>query len=141
MECLGSVVNSVTHNYTLVKDCFQRFFSKLANSNIIFYELFCVCFDLVCLEQMHALQIQNPTSPQLKQRRPYLLRSLFTVGVLCKFFDFDSIIPQTSGVSGGVDRANMHDHKNQFLHRNYMSSRTSQIILTRWELALVWIIM
>ena len=28
VECLGAVVNSVTHNYNLVKDCFQRFFSK-----------------------------------------------------------------------------------------------------------------
>jgi hypothetical protein len=28
VECLGAVVNNVTHNYTLVKDCFQRFFSE-----------------------------------------------------------------------------------------------------------------
>ncbi len=52
-----------------------------------------------CLEQMRVLQSQNPTSPQLKTHRASLLRSLFTVGVLCKFFNFDSIIPQSSGVS------------------------------------------
>ena len=39
------------------------------------------------------LMIQHqkcPTSPQLAASRPTLLRSLFTVGLLCKHFNFDS---------------------------------------------------
>ncbi len=47
-----------------------------------------------CLEQMKALQSQNPSNPQLKTHRHSLLRSLFTVGVLCKFFNFDSIMAE-----------------------------------------------
>lgn len=50
---------------------------------------------------MRALQVQNPTSPHLRTHRASLLRSLFTVGVLCKFFNFDTIMPQPSGVSQG----------------------------------------
>ena len=29
MTCLSVVVNNVTHNYVLIKDCFQKFFSEL----------------------------------------------------------------------------------------------------------------
>lgn len=27
LECLGAIVNNVTHNYSLIKDCFQKFLS------------------------------------------------------------------------------------------------------------------
>lgn len=32
---------------------------------------------------------EDPENPQLKARKPTLLRSLFTVGLLCKYFDLD----------------------------------------------------
>ena len=32
----------------------------------------------------------NRDCPALKQRRPTLLRALFTIGLLCKHFDLDS---------------------------------------------------
>lgn len=51
-----------------------------------------------CLEQMHTLHSQSPSHTQLKVHRASLLRSLFTVGVVCKFFDVDSFT-QTSAVS------------------------------------------
>ncbi|KAL3869511.1 hypothetical protein ACJMK2_042182, partial [Sinanodonta woodiana] len=70
VSCLGSVVNNVSHNYALVKDCFQKFFGVLA--------------------KMMADHKVNPDSPLLKTRKPTLLRSLYTVGLLCKHFDFDS---------------------------------------------------
>ena len=57
---------------------------------------------LICaerLEQIRALQTQNMTSPQLKTHCHSLLRSLFTVGVLCKFVDFDTIMTCQSGVN------------------------------------------
>ena len=30
VSCLGAVVNCVSQNYSLVKDCFQKFFGKFA---------------------------------------------------------------------------------------------------------------
>lgn len=33
---------------------------------------------------------ENPDSPALKQRKPTINRSLFTVGLFCKHFDLDS---------------------------------------------------
>ena len=51
-----------------------------------------------CLEQMHALHSQNPSHPQLKTHRASLLRSLFSVGVVCKFFDVDSFTQKSVSV-------------------------------------------
>ncbi|XP_052774333.1 nipped-B-like protein A isoform X2 [Mya arenaria] len=70
VSCLGAVVNSVSHNYPLVKDCFQKFFGYLLK-----------------YEQFHQ---ENPTVPIQANRKPTLLRSLFTVGLMCKHFNFDS---------------------------------------------------
>ncbi|XP_046372301.1 nipped-B-like protein isoform X3 [Haliotis rufescens] len=70
VSCLGAVVNNVSHNYQLVKDCFQKFFGVLT--------------------KLMADHRDDPHNPTLKSRRPTLLRSLYTVGLLCKHFDFDS---------------------------------------------------
>ncbi|CAE1178724.1 SCC2 [Acanthosepion pharaonis] len=70
VSCLGAVVNNVSHNYRLVKDCFQKFFGVLS--------------------RLMADHKRNPDNPTLLSRRPTLLRALFTVGLLCRHFDFDS---------------------------------------------------
>ncbi|OWF42149.1 nipped-B-like protein B isoform X2 [Mizuhopecten yessoensis] len=70
VRCLGAVVNNVSHNYALVKDCFQKFFGVLS--------------------RLMADHREDPENATLKIRKPTLLRSLFTVGLLCKHFDFDS---------------------------------------------------
>ncbi|XP_060078784.1 nipped-B-like protein isoform X3 [Ylistrum balloti] len=70
VRCLGAVVNNVSHNYALVKDCFQKFFGVLS--------------------RLMADHKDDPDNATLKIRKPTLLRSLFTVGLLCKHFDFDS---------------------------------------------------
>lgn len=70
VSCLGAVVNNVSHNYVLVKDCFQKFFGVLLSL------------------MMH--HKEDPNAAILSSRKPTLLRSLFTVGLLCKHFDFDS---------------------------------------------------
>lgn len=70
VSCLGAVINDVSHNYDLVKDCFKKFYGVLAK-----------------------LMVDHKTNkdcPTLKQRRPPLLRALFTVGLLCKHFDLDA---------------------------------------------------
>ncbi|GFU63535.1 nipped-B-like protein [Trichonephila clavipes] len=71
VACLGAVVNKVTHNYQLVRDCFHKFFIVL----------------IVCKKGDE----RNPDSENLKAMRPKLLRSLFTVGLFCRYFDFESM--------------------------------------------------
>ena len=51
------------------------------------------------LEKVKALHSQNPQNSQLKALRPSLLRSAFTVGLLCKHFDVDSFMPASTQVS------------------------------------------
>lgn len=70
VSCLAAIVNGVTHNYKLVKDCFQKFFGFLVKT---------------CAEHK-----ANAKAPALVNSKPTLLRSLFTVGILCKHFDFDN---------------------------------------------------
>ncbi|XP_015761571.1 PREDICTED: nipped-B-like protein isoform X2 [Acropora digitifera] len=76
ISCLGAVVNKVTHNIRLVKDYFQKYHGYLAKAKA----------DLC----------KNPSKAQVN--RPTLLRSLFTLGLLCKQFDFDSDVkPKNEG--------------------------------------------
>ncbi|KAG5443974.1 Nipped-B-like protein B [Clonorchis sinensis] len=67
VACLGSVVNRVSKNYTLARDCFTRLFNALQRSRA---EL--------------ADDPDRKISPTI---RPSILRALFTVGLLCKHFD------------------------------------------------------
>ncbi|KAG8180025.1 hypothetical protein JTE90_026629 [Oedothorax gibbosus] len=71
VSCLGAVVNRVTKNHQLVRDCFQKFFVVL-----------CVC------KKEHE---KNPGNQNLQTMRPKLLRSLYTVGLFCQYFDFDDM--------------------------------------------------
>jgi len=42
------------------------------------------------LAKLMTMHQSNPTGVQFLSNRPSLMRALFTVGVLCKHFDFDS---------------------------------------------------
>ncbi|XP_060588229.1 nipped-B-like protein B isoform X3 [Ruditapes philippinarum] len=77
VSCLGAVVNNVSHNYPLVKDCFQKFFGYL-----------------VKFQSYHQ---EHPTVPLQGNRKPTLLRSLFTVGLMCKHFNFETTELQDDG--------------------------------------------
>ncbi|KAM6985316.1 nipped-B-like protein B [Aplochiton taeniatus] len=69
VSCLGAVVNKVTRNYKFVWACFNRYYGALTK-----------------------LKTQNQEDPSvsgLAANKPALLRSLFTVGALCRHFDFD----------------------------------------------------
>ncbi|XP_077981351.1 nipped-B-like protein isoform X2 [Glandiceps talaboti] len=79
VSCLASVVNNVTHNFKLVKDCFQKFFGVLSK---IKNEI-----------------TQNPDGVDLAASKPSLLRSLFTVGLFCRHFNFEKDIKASSKVS------------------------------------------
>ncbi|XP_006006990.1 nipped-B-like protein isoform X2 [Latimeria chalumnae] len=69
VSCLGAVVNKVTHNYKFVWACFNRYYGALTK-----------------LKMQHH---EDPNSTVLSANKPALLRSLFTVGALCRHFDFD----------------------------------------------------
>ncbi|XP_046458023.1 LOW QUALITY PROTEIN: nipped-B-like protein A [Daphnia pulex] len=68
LSCLGSVVNHVTRNFKLIRDCFRKYFGPLTE-----YKL------------MHE---RDPDNPRLVQHRPFFRRALFTVGLLLRHFDF-----------------------------------------------------
>ncbi|KAM3850385.1 nipped-B-like protein B [Diretmus argenteus] len=69
VSCLGAVVNKVTHNYKFVWACFNRFYGALNKLKIQHQE--------------------DPNSTTLVANKPFLLRSLFTVGALGRHFDLD----------------------------------------------------
>ncbi|XP_051765012.1 nipped-B-like protein B isoform X1 [Ctenopharyngodon idella] len=69
VSCLGAVVNKVTHNFKFVWSCFNRYYGALNK-----------------LKLQHQ---EDPNSTVLASNKPALLRSLFTVGALCRHFDFD----------------------------------------------------
>uniref|UniRef100_A0A3Q3B2G1 Nipped-B protein n=1 Tax=Kryptolebias marmoratus TaxID=37003 RepID=A0A3Q3B2G1_KRYMA len=69
VSCLGAIVNKVTHNYKFVWACFNRFYGAL-----------------IKLKTQHQ---EDASSSTLAANKPTLLRSLFTVGALCRHFDFD----------------------------------------------------
>ena len=68
LSCLGSVVNNVTKNFTLVRDTFKQYFGQI--------QIF---------RRTHAA---NPSDPRLPRSVPMFRRSLYTVGLLLKHFDF-----------------------------------------------------
>ncbi|XP_037089457.1 nipped-B-like protein [Pollicipes pollicipes] len=68
LACLGSIVNRVTKNFGLIRDCFRKYYSHLKS-----YKL------------MHE---QQPNNPTLEKHKPYFRRALFTVGLLLRYFDF-----------------------------------------------------
>ncbi|XP_069379773.1 nipped-B-like protein A isoform X5 [Paralichthys olivaceus] len=69
VSCLGAVVNKVTHNYKFVWACFNRFYGALNKLKVQHHE--------------------DSNSATLVANKPFLLRSLFTVGALARHFDFD----------------------------------------------------
>ncbi|XP_069043032.1 nipped-B-like protein A isoform X5 [Lepisosteus oculatus] len=69
VSCLGAVVNKVTHNYKFVWACFNRYYGAITK-----------------LKTQHQ---EDPNSTVLTANKPALLRSLFTVGALCRHFNFD----------------------------------------------------
>lgn len=67
VSCLGAVVNKITKNFKLIRDCFQKFYrildysrSQVTHNNQIFENIY----------------------------TPMFRRSLFTIGILMRYFDF-----------------------------------------------------
>jgi cohesin loading factor subunit SCC2 len=68
LSCLGSVVNNVTKNFTLIRDCFKKYFGHL-----------------VSYKKVHEKDVEDA---RLAKATPFFRRSLFTVGLLLRHFDF-----------------------------------------------------
>ena len=73
LSCLGSVVNNVTRNFTLITDCFKKYFGHL-----------------VSFKKLHET---NPADDRLKKATPFFRRSLFTVGLLLRLGCDIHIVP------------------------------------------------
>ncbi|KAL1427179.1 hypothetical protein MTO96_017685 [Rhipicephalus appendiculatus] len=68
VSCLSAVVNRVTHNYPLVRDMFHKFFM------------------LLCL-------VKRQHQAGREYSRQSLQRCLYTLGLLCRHFDFEHLEP------------------------------------------------
>ena len=68
LSCLGSIVNNVTRNFKLIRDCFNKYYGHLTDYKS-HYE-------------------KDPNNPILLKYRPFFRRALFTVGLLLRHFDF-----------------------------------------------------
>ncbi|XP_063051762.1 nipped-B-like protein A isoform X2 [Engraulis encrasicolus] len=69
VSCLGAVVNKVTHNYQFAWACFNRFYGVLIKLKVLHQE--------------------GGSGSDMEAKRLLLMRSLFTVGAMCRHFDFD----------------------------------------------------
>ena len=71
LSCLGSVVNEVTKNFKLIRDCFDNYFTKIT----------------VRYKKAHE---KDKNDPRLAERANMTTfrRALFTVGLLLRYFDF-----------------------------------------------------
>ena len=70
LSCLGSIVNDVTKNYKLIRDCFTQYFGWMSK-----------------YRQVHE---KDPEDPRLPESLPKFRRAMFTVGLLLRHFDFDN---------------------------------------------------
>lgn len=68
ISCLGAIVNKLTKNYKLIRDCFNKF-----NGNLV-----------QCRDKL----MQDPGYPIEQIYTSLFRRSLFTVGLLTRYFDF-----------------------------------------------------
>ncbi|XP_058453051.1 nipped-B protein [Malaya genurostris] len=80
VSCLSAVVNRITKNYTLIRDCFSKFYYK----------------GLVSSKEKI---MSDPTVPIEQLYRPQFRRSIYTVGLIMRYFDFK----QPAVYGGGED--------------------------------------
>ncbi|VVC44793.1 Hypothetical protein CINCED_3A008325 [Cinara cedri] len=69
ISCLGSVVNNVTKNFKLIRDCFAIYYKYLTN-----------------FQKLHQDRQANPQA--LIPLRPVFRRSIYIIGLMLRFFDF-----------------------------------------------------
>ncbi|XP_040162407.1 nipped-B protein isoform X2 [Anopheles arabiensis] len=86
VSCLSTVVNKITKNYKLIRDCFSKLYYK----------------GLVCIKDK---LVSDPSIPIEQYFRPQFRRSIFTVGLIMRYFDFQQ--PEVYGApKPGEDSSN-----------------------------------
>ncbi|XP_053666825.1 nipped-B protein [Anopheles marshallii] len=86
VSCLSTVVNRITKNYKLIRDCFSKLYYK----------------GLVSIKDKLA---SDPSIPIEQYFRPQFRRSIFTVGLIMRYFDFR--LPEVYGApKSGEDSTN-----------------------------------
>ena len=85
LSCLGSVVNNVTRNFTLIRDCFKKYFGHL-----------------VSYKKVHE---KDPEDARLPKATAFFRRSRYTVGLLLKHFDYN-LEELHAGLKWGRTRGN-----------------------------------
>ncbi|XP_044741697.1 nipped-B-like protein A [Chrysoperla carnea] len=68
IACLSSIVNNVTRNFKLIRDCFYKYYGNLGNYK--------------------QLIEKDPTLINQEKYKPTVRRSMYTVGLLLRHFDF-----------------------------------------------------
>ncbi|XP_037812492.1 nipped-B protein-like [Lucilia sericata] len=79
VSCLGAVVNKITKNYKLIRDCFHKFYRILDYSRN---------------------QVSQNNQSVESIYTPMFRRSLFTIGILMRYFDFKA--PYVIGESNNL---------------------------------------
>ncbi|XP_050076390.1 nipped-B protein-like isoform X2 [Anopheles maculipalpis] len=69
VSCLSTVVNKITKNYKLIRDCFAKLYNN-------------------CLLLIKDKLASDPSIPIEQYFRPQFRRSIFTVGLIMRYFDF-----------------------------------------------------
>ncbi|CAH1960755.1 unnamed protein product [Acanthoscelides obtectus] len=97
LSCLGSIINKVTHNYKLIRDCFKKYYDYLIKYKTWMEEDF--------------IEILNDV-----KLKPYFRRALFIVGMLLRHFDFKD--PEVLGDLSPTTKDEVYETMMFFLKRD-----------------------
>nr|XP_012141431.1 PREDICTED: nipped-B-like protein isoform X3 [Megachile rotundata] len=121
LSCLGSIVNNVTRNFKLIRDCFKKYYGHLTEYKS-FYE-------------------KDPTNPMLLKYRPFVRRALFTVGLLLRHFNFTD--PEViEGLADNI-KDQVFETLNYFVHldnddiRHFTLSAIGSLCIRHYEFMLL----
>ena len=96
LSCLGSIVNNVTRNFKLIRDCFKKYYGILVDHK--------------------AMYETNAANPLLVKFRPWFRRAIFTVGLLLRHFNFTD--PEViKGLPDNI-KDQVFETLNYFLHQD-----------------------
>lgn len=120
VSCLGSIVNNVTRNFSLIRDCLKKYLGFLTT---------------------YKNGMENGTAtPEFHLRtRPMFRRSLFVVGLLLRFFDFTD--PEVIGDLPPAIKDDVYQTFLFFLHndkdsQHYTLKAVGSVCIRHYELML-----
>ncbi|KAK2582564.1 hypothetical protein KPH14_004854 [Odynerus spinipes] len=121
LSCLGSIVNNVTRNFKLIRDCFKKYYGHLT--------------------EYKSLYEKDPANPMLLKYRPFFRRALFTVGLLLRHFNFTD--PEViEGLADNI-KDQVFETLNYFVHqdnddiRHFTLSAIGSLCIRHYEFMLV----